>query len=175
MFDFGKLFGMNENFDAESKTNIVDDSKAIRSSVPRVVVQSAWHAYIKIKKTDDAYDSEYSHNTPVWKGLEKVEEYKGNLERFKPEEVELLKALKDGFILYSDVMHILIDHHDDEAAAANIMQTFPDIKEYIPEEFNNVRQLIEVVIEVIRDYQWQIEQFSNKHGAKLDAAIKNLS
>ena len=38
----------------------------------------------------------------------------GDFKAFTKEQLPNLTALKDGFQIYYDVVHVLIDHHDDE-------------------------------------------------------------
>lgn len=168
---FNKLFGMNENFEPGSKTSIIDDSIAIRKSVDYPLILAAWDEYVEIKRRDPDYKYGDSTRTPVWEALKKVEEYKGNLKKFKSEEWHLLRAMKKGFFIYADVLHVLIDHHDDVDAAKSLFDRRPEIHKYLPQEYDNPHNVIEVLIEVVRDYQWQLEQFSSKHMAQIEKAL----
>lgn len=169
-----KNFCMSDNFDDESNTSAKEDSIAIRKSIPYIIIQSAWYEYTRIKMDDDAYDHEYEMETPVWKALEKIEEYNSNFSEFTEDEKPLLKALKSGFLIYSDVLHILIDHHDDEDAANDLYEKYPALHDAIPAKYDNPKHVIEVLVEYIKDYQWQLEHFLEKHCEAIDFAYGQL-
>lgn len=169
---FNKLFGTNENFDTESKTGPVEDSISIRQTIDYIILRAAWDQYVEIKSQDPDYKYGDATPTPAWEALKKVEEYKGNFKKFTDAEQHLLRALKKGFLIYADVLHVLIDNHNDTEAGKNILEKYPDLLKSVPEEYANPEHILEVMIEVIRDYQWQLEQFSDKHIKKIDGALR---
>lgn len=169
-----KLFGMNDNFDADSHTSAAEDAKAIQESVDYIMIQAAWTEYEAIKASDDAYDSDTVAKTHAWTALSKVIEQKGNFSFFPLEDLPLLKALHNGYLVYSDLLHVLIDHHDDEKAADHLFAAHPELHDALPDEFDDNSHVIEVLIEVIKDYQWQLEHFSDKHKDAIESAITVL-
>jgi hypothetical protein len=160
---FNKLFGKNTNFEEGSHTNIIEDSISIRNSIDYVILRAGWDEYVTIKSQDPEYQYAESTNTPAWKALEKVLDYGGDLSQFGEDEQHLLRALRKGFFIYADVLHVMIDHHDDVDAANDMFKKHPDLHAALPSEYDNPEHAIEVIIEVIRDYQWQLEHFSIKH------------
>ena len=104
----------------------------------------------------------------------KLQEYEGDFNKFTKDDLELLSSLKDGFIAYDDIIHILIDHHDDEEAGHHIFEAHPELHDYMPKEYDNDEHVLEVLLEVVRDYQWQLEHFSTKHAKMIDAALSRL-
>ncbi len=169
---FNKLFGQNTNFDTESKTSIVEDSIAIRQTVDYIILRAAWDEYVTIKKHDEDYIYGDATPTPAWEALKKVEEYGGDLSQFGDEEQHLLRALRKGFLIYADVLHVLIDHHDDKEVAEDLFDKYPQLHDAVPQKYDNLEHIIDVVIEIVRDYQWQLEQFSTKHK---DELLENIT
>lgn len=168
----GKLFGAKAGKSLAAEA--VEDAKEIQSSVNFELLVAAWDEYTEIKKRDPRYDPEYLIRPTAWLGLSKVIEYEGDFSRFTAEEQPMLFSLKRGFIFYSDVLHVLIDHHDDAQAGEELFAAHPDVHDLIPPEYDNAEHVIEVIIEVIRDYQWQLEHFYLKHKAAIDAQLEKL-
>jgi len=169
---FNKLFGTNTNFDPDSTTNAIEDSISIRKTIDFPLLQAAWDEYIEIKKQDPDFLYGDTKDMPIWSALEKLEEYRGDFFAFSGEEQYMLRALKKGFLIYADVIHTLIDHHDDIEAAEHVFNKHPQIHDYLPEEYDNAEHVIEVLLEVAKDYQWQLEHFSDKHQEDIDAALE---
>ena len=169
---FNKLFGTNnKNFDVDSTTNAVEDSQSIRQTIDYYILRAAWDEYVAIKKQDPDYLYGDTTPTPAWRALEKVEEYDGDFSQFTDEEQHLLRALRKGFHIYADVLHVLIDHHSDTEAAKELYEMHPQIHEHLPPEYNTPERMIEVLIEVVKDYQWQLEHFAMKHGDAIDGVV----
>lgn len=171
---FNKLFGTNTNFDPGSKSDMVEDAKSIQSTVDFIFIQAAWDEYTALKQRDPNYDPEYVMRNPAWSALSKIIEYRGDASKFLPEEKKLLMALKQGFVLYADVLHVLIDHHADPVAGHETFEHYPNLHEHMPEGYDDDAHVLEVVIEVVKDYQWQLEHFAEKHAKWLDDAIARL-
>lgn len=169
---FNKKFGTNTNFDADSTTGIVEDATSIMETIDYPVLKAAWEEYITIKARDPEFLYADATVTPTWSALECVVKYDGDLKKFTGEEQHLLRALKKGFYIYADILHTLIDHHDDQEAARDVYAKYPDIYKYIPEEYNNPEQLIQVILEIVKDYQWQLERFAQKHEKAMKVALK---
>ncbi len=170
---FNKLFGTNTNFDSESTTNAKDDAESIQNTSDYFVLRSAWDEYVTIKSKDEDYLYGDATPTPAWQALDKVQEYEGDFMKFTGEEQHLLRALKKGFLIYADVLHVLIDHHGDEDAASDLFRKYPELHDHIPPEYDNTKYLIEVLIEIVKDYQWQLEHFSIKHINAINEALKS--
>jgi len=168
---FNNLFGTNTNFDPGSTTSALEDAIDIRKTIDYIILKAAWEEYTLIKERDPAYDPEYPAPTPCWKALEKLEEYAGDFSRFLPEEQFLIHALINGFLLYSDVLHVLIDHHDDAESAHEMFDKYPQLHHYIPKEYDDDTHLNEVIIAIVKDYQWQLEHFADKHSAAMHDAL----
>ncbi len=98
--------------------------------------------------------------------------YEGDFKSFSGDEQNLLRALKKGFFIYADILHTLIDHHDDKQAAKDVYHKYPEIHDFIPDEYDNPEHLIEVLLEVAKDYQWQLERFAEKHMKAINSALK---
>lgn len=171
---FNRLFGTNRNFDADSKTNAKEDALSIQETIDFIFIRAAWDEYTLLKRRDPAYDPEFVMRNPAWTALSKVIDYNGDFKKFTRDEKPLLMAIKMGYVLYADVLHVLIDHHDDARAGHELFDKYPDLHSVMPEQYDNDTHVIEVVIEVVKDYQWQLEHFAMKHESALDNAIAKL-
>ncbi len=171
---FNKLFGTNTNFDPDSNTNAKEDAQSIQETIDFIFIRAAWDEYTALKRRDPSYDPEFVMRNPAWTALSRVIEYNGNFNKFTQEEKPLLMALKKGFVLYADVLHVLIDHHDDKNAGHELFEKYPDLHQVMPEEYDDDLHVIEVVVEVVKDYQWQLEHFALKHEDAIDAALAKL-
>lgn len=169
---FNTKFGTNTNFDTGSKTTPVEDAHSIMETIDYPILRAAWDEYITIQSEDPDFLYADATATPTWKALEKVIEYAGDFKKFTGEEQHLLRALKKGYVIYADILHVLIDHHDDEDAAKDVYHKYPEIHEFVPEEYDNPEHLIEVLLEVVKDYQWQLEHFAEKHIRPINVALK---
>lgn len=167
-----KKFRDNENFEPDSETGPLEDAKSITESVDYEIISAAWELYAAIKQQGEEYDADYIR-TPAWKALNKLIEFEGDFNHFQPtkEDIILLRALRGGFLVYDDVLHVLIDHHNDTALAEVVFEKHPDLHEHLPKEYNTKQELIHVMIEVVKDYQWQLEHFYNKHKGAIEMAI----
>lgn len=172
---FGKIFGKKQKIVSATEEsapagNPLSDAVAIRASVDYTILRAAWDEYVTLKKEDPDYQYGDTTPTPCWKALEKLSSYGGSFMRFGPGEANLLQALRTGFMIYDDVMHVLIDHHDDARALADLAAKYPDLMNHMPPG-TAPNQIIDVMIEVVRDYQWQLEHFGMEYGAEIDAAL----
>ncbi len=168
---FNPKFGTNTNFDTGSKTGPVADAKSIQETVDYLALRAAWDEYVTLKSQDPDYQYGDAPATPAWTALDKVIEYKGKFEKFTAEEQRFLRALRKGHLIYSDVLHVLIDHHDDIAAGQDLFTKYPLLHQAIPSRYDTPNKVIEVLIEIIKDYQWQLEHFSEKHAKAIDEAL----
>lgn len=164
-------------FDFLKKKNLaLRDASEIIKNTNDDALQAAWNIYAHIKKKyPERYDGVDDLNldimTKTWGGLKKLVEYKGDFSKFTEDERQFLLEIRDGHQSYADVIHILIDHHDDIREAEDLFERFPRLRKVIPEEYNNPRQVIEVLIEIVREYQWQLEHFSINHYGEIEAAL----
>lgn len=171
------IFQAKEETEEEKASHPVEDAKEILESVNATVLKTAREAYLDIKKSDPAYDPDYekAYNTalPTWRALEDVVKY-GDFKSFPKEELTSLKALKRGYMLYYDIIHLLIDHHNDVEEAKKLFEEYPDLHAALPEEYDNPQHMIEVLLETVRDYQWQLEHFCTKYRRPIREAIAAL-
>lgn len=101
----------------------------------------------------------------VWEGLKLLEKNNG---KFPASEKEKYSGVfLQGPVYYDDLVRILIDHHNDETAAIHIFEKHPALHSVIPKQYDNPLQVIEVLIEYIRSYQWNLENFMNQYGEEV--------
>ena len=173
-----KMFGFFKKkvTDPNSIESILMDAKAIKKSINFEVLDSAWDIYEHIKiNHPEQYDGFDEHilitmkNT--WEGISQLIENNGDFSKLKNENNKILLDIRDGHLAYSDLIHVLIDHHDDKREAEYIFEKHPKLHKAIPKQYDNARQVIEVIIEIVKDYQWQIEHFAMNHYGAIEDAI----
>lgn len=160
----------------KSSGKALSDAKKIIKSVNKEALESAWDVYVHIKKEhpeqyDDFDQQTYEILTHTWEGLNKLIKYKGDFTKFTDEEEHFLTELRDGHLAYADVIHVLIDHHDDKKEAEYLFEKHPKLHKVIPKEYDNARQVIEVLLEIVKDYQWQLEHFAMEHYGEIEDAL----
>lgn len=171
MLGFGKHLSFN------SKT-LAQDASTIINETNFVLLRAAWDEFLHILRADDTYDEDEQHSNLLglakhtWYGLQKIQKYNGDLLRFGIFELHLLKALISGYLRYDEILHVLIDHHDDEKEGEYIFTAYPKLHNVLPHEFDNPGQVIEVLVETTRQYQWHLEEFSKNHQEDLENGIK---
>lgn len=173
---FGKSKNSKKPVSKKSSKQALTDAKLIVKSVNKEILECVWDLYSHIKKAhpeqyDDFDVNVYNSLVDTWQALEKLIVCKGRLDKFTFDDRYLLLALRDGHLSYSDVIHVLIDHHDDRQEAEYIFEQFPRLHKIIPKEYDNARQVIEVLLEITKDYQWQMEHFAMSHYGEIEDAL----
>ncbi len=171
MFNFFK-----KNKDHKKNKSALEDAKKIVKSISKESLQASWTIYHHVKKEHteqyDEFDQEtYDIMTRTWGGLHKLIEFKGDFTKFSEEDKHFLFEIRDGHVAYSDVLHVLIDHHDDKLEADYVFKKHPDLHKIIPREYDNTRQVIEFLIEIVKDYQWQLEHFAMAYYGEIEDAL----
>ncbi len=115
--------------------------------------------------------SNLSNMKKVWVILKNLNENKNDLSKLSQEE---LKILSEGPVYYDDLVRILINHHNDEVAASYIFKRRPELHSVIPKQYDNPLQIIEVLIEYIRTYQWILENFIRENIDALNIVPSSL-
>ncbi len=171
------IFQAKEETEDDKALHPVEDAKNILGSINSTMLKAAREAYLDIKKTDPAYDPDYEKTyniaLPTWQALENVVKF-GDFKSFPKEEVESLKTLRRGYVLYYDIIHLLIDHHNDVEEAKKLFEKYPELHAAIADEYDSPQHMIEVLLETVRDYQWQLEHFCNKYRKLIKEAIAAL-
>lgn len=167
LFNFGKK---KKNLPKSYK-----DAKKIVDSVNDEVLYSCWDIYSHIKKNHPEQYGEYDEKifkklTLSWEALRKLIENDGNFKSLKKDKLYLY-ALRDGHLVYHDLIHVLIDHHDDKEEAEYLFKQHPRLHDAIPKEYDNVDQVIEVLLEYAKDYQWRLEHFAMQYNGEIEKAL----
>lgn len=152
------------------------DAKKVLSSVNEEAIRSAWDIYAHIKKNhteqyDEFDEKHFKKLTYSWEGLKKIVEKNGDFKSFTEKEHYLLLAVRDGHLDYADIIHVLIDHHDDEEEAKYLYEHHPRLHKVIPKQYDNASQIIEVLLEYVKQYQWHLEHYSMKYYGKIEEAL----
>lgn len=166
------------NFLKSSKSTPAKKAKEIIDHVGEEIIHAIWDAYKHIKEEypeqyDDFNEPLFQKMKDSWLGINKVVEYKGDFSKFDNSEQNLLLALKDGHLAYSDVLHVLIDHHDDKKESSFIFDKRPNLHKNLPKEYDHEEQVLEVLIELTKDYQWDLEHFYLDFYEKIEKALGN--
>ncbi len=148
-----------------------EEARAIRENTDILILDAAWEEYVTIKRQEPDFEESDIAAAPTWEALTKTVERGGNFMHFTPAERPLLEALRKGFLVYNDVLHVLIDHHQDAEAAADLYNKYPELHQHLPQEYDSPEHIIEVLVEAVREYHWQLEHFSMVYGAAIDAAL----
>jgi hypothetical protein len=175
---FDSLF-KNAEEDTGKPTSVLSDVEWILDNTNYILLRAAWDEFLHILATDKGrYDEDLSHDNlegiamDSWYGLKKLKDFGGDFTQFNVFELHYLERLQGGFIVYDEIMHVLSDHHNDEKEANYFFQSHPEIHKHVPKEFDNPKQILEVLLETARVYRWELEQFSKKHSEKIDKSIK---
>ena len=141
---------------------IVVAAREIVENNSHALLKVAWDEYLHIKKMDEAYDDDVQMRqiTPMWFALKRIVELRGKLENLEPEDKLLFKHLKNGHLIYNEILHALIDHHNNEAEGARLLESHPELYDHLPEHLGSSEQVMNVMVEVIRQYKVDLEQFS---------------
>lgn len=149
-----------KNIFKPKKENPLDE---VSNSISEGVLNSAFDIYEYIyslpqtEKTGFEKDN-LSNMKKVWEALQNLQKSNGDFSKISNEE---LNILREGFVYYDDMVRILIDHHNDENLANYIFEKHPELHSLIPKQYDNNLQVIEVIIEYVRAYQWNLENFVN--------------
>ncbi|HCR86044.1 MAG TPA: hypothetical protein DIV86_05135 [Alphaproteobacteria bacterium] len=165
MFGFGK-----------KRPESYKDAKNIISSINEEAIRSAWDIYVRIKKNNHekygSYDETiFNQLKNSYEALKKVLEKDGDFQKFTDKEKHFLLALRDGHLVYSDIIHVLIDNHDNEKEAEYLYEQHPRLHKIIPKQYDNSRQVIEVLLEYVKQFQWHLEQYSMTHYGKIEKSL----
>ncbi|MCB2081618.1 MAG: hypothetical protein KDD76_03205 [Rickettsiales bacterium] len=151
----------------------VEDAKEILETADYNILKAARAAYLDIKKSDDAYDPDYEEAykmaLPTWQALEAVIEH-GDFQALPKDKAELLPILRKGHLVFFDILHLLIDHHADKEEAEKLFKQYPELHQSIPDKYDNPQQMIQVLVEGVREYQWQLEHYSDKYNEDIQKA-----
>ena len=155
---------------------LLAEAKRILAENSHALLKCAWDEYLHIKQTDEAYedDVEMRQITPAWFALERLVELGGKLEDLGPEDKLLLKHLQHGHLIYNEILHALIDHHDDEEEAKHLFEKHPELHEHLPAHLNSDAQVMNAMVEVIRQYKIDLEQFSDRFWAKIEPWVEGV-
>lgn len=146
-------------------------AEAILNSINSEIVDAALEAYQHIKTTSDEYDHDYEPSLKQAQdarvALNKLVSLNGDIKKFKKENPDLIQVLNDGHLAFNDVIHVLIDHHNDTKEAHDLYEHHPKLHQLIPKQYDDEQHVIEVLVEMVRDYQWQLEHFAIDFEAEL--------
>jgi hypothetical protein len=113
--------------------------------------------------------------TYSWEALKKLVEYEGEFQKFKEQEKHFLSALSEGHIAYADIIRVLIENHDNKAAATHLFEQHPRLHKVIPKQYDNTSQVIEVLLEYIKTFQWHLEHFSMDFHGEIEKSLGGKS
>lgn len=156
------------------KNVILDSAKEVLDSLSDVVFNSAIdvykHIYSLQNKDEISYEIEnVERMINVRNFIKAIINYNGNIDDFSlPEKEKYLSLIKDGSVYYDDMIRVLVEHHDDVKEANYLFEAHPELHNFIPKQYDNPRQVIEVLIEYIRDYQWKLEAFLKEFFGEVD-------
>jgi hypothetical protein len=153
---------------------IVEKAMTILEATRFPLLKAAWEEYARIKEAAEEEGADQYLTTPEWFGLKRLIAYEGHFERFTLYELPLLKSLLDDYLRYDDMMHVLMDHHNDEKEAQHLFTAHPELHKHLPAQFDNTRQVIEVLVEVTHQFRWDIEHFSLEYKADIEEALKRI-
>lgn len=173
---FESLF-KNAEEKPDKPTSVKEDVAWILKNTNFILLRAAWDEFMHLLRIDSKYDENEEKDdlegiaTDCWYALKKLEDYEGDFTKFTVFELHLLKALQDGYNVYDEILHVLIDHHNDTREAKYLFQSHPEIHKHVPKEYDNPKHILEVLLETARLFRWELEQFSNKHNDKIDKSI----
>lgn len=176
---FDSLF-KNVEETPDKPTGILEDVQWILAHTHYGLLSTAWDECLHILRIDPRYDEDdssrnlYGRMSYPWYALKKLEDFKGDFTQFPLRKIHLLYALIDGYEIYDEALHVLIDHHNDEREAKLLFATHPKLHQWLPQQYDNARQVLEVLAETVRMFRWELERFSEKHSEMVDAAIKDI-
>lgn len=176
---FESLF-KNAEETPDQPPSVKEDVDWIISHTQYGLLSTAWDECLHILRIDPRYDEDdtsrnlYGRMSYPWYALKKLQGFGGDFTQFPLRKIHLLHALKDGYEVYDEVMHVLIDHHNDEREAKLLFATHPRLHELLPQQYDNATQVIEVLTEIVRVFRWECERFAAKHRNAIDAAIDEI-
>lgn len=149
------------------KNDISDDAQEVLNSVPEEIFLSALDVYRHIyalPQTDKTgLESKNADNMQkVWQVLSAISS-SGLAGLSSETKSEMVRLLPESPVFFDDLLRILIEHHDDEVEAKKLFEMHPELHKAIPEQFDNNRQVIEVLIEYVKEFRWSLEDFVNKY------------
>ncbi|MDX1950230.1 MAG: hypothetical protein SFT90_07020 [Rickettsiales bacterium] len=157
------------------KKPILKDAEEVLSAISDVVFNSSLdiyrHIYTLPNSDKTGYEEEnITRMKNVRESIRLIIKYEGDVNSFSEEEKEIyLPLMQEGAIYYDDLVRVLVEHHDDISEANHLFEIHPELHNYIPKQYDNSRQVIEVLIEYIRNYQWLLERFVNKYFSESEA------
>ncbi len=151
----------------KAKNDISDDAQEVLNAIPEEVFFSALdiygHIYTLPQTDKTGLESKNADNMQkVWQILKSLSS-SGFSALAAEEKSEMTKLLPEAPVFFDDLLRILIEHHDDEKEAENLFERHPELHKAIPEQFDNNRQIIEVLIEYVKEFRWSLEDFTNKY------------
>ncbi len=156
------------------KNPILQDAEEILQSISDVVFDSSLDIYRHIYTLPSADATGYEEDNitrmkNVRQCIKLIVKYEGKISNFSDEEKEIyLNLMPEGAVYYDDLVRVLVEHHDDVAEANHLFEIHPELHNFIPKQYDNSRQVIEVLIEYIRNYQWLLEKFINNYFINYD-------
>lgn len=150
----------------------VKEARKIQEMIDYRVLKAVWDYYFRVKRKDLAGQQKIA--TPAWFGLFAVQNHKGKFDQFETEELHLLTAFLGVKYIYDDIIASLEEHAEDKKMAAYILETHPSLSDAIPEKYDNIDDINQYLISVIRQYQKMLDQFYTKFKNPIDNAIKKI-
>lgn len=171
---FSPNFKKNTNFEADSTTDIIYDARSIQASIDYIFLKTAINFYRKVNERDFGIKPDSRIDTNAWKALSLIIQNGQDYKRYKLTDVYLIESIKTIHDLYDDIVKVLIQEHDKKDITDEIVSIDKDILDFLPDQYNKKEYLIAVMIEVIRDYQWQLEKFYQKHQEIIENLIRKI-
>lgn len=177
---FESLFKNAEEENGKA-ANIKEDVEWILKNTNYILLRAAWDEFLHLNRIDAKYDEDEQSQdiegaaSDCWYALKRLQSLDFDFSKFDIFDLHLLKALKEGYLIYDEILHILSDHHNDTREAKYLFMSHPEIHKYLPREFDNPKQALEVLAESARLFRWELEQFSKKYSAKIDAATRVIA
>ncbi|MFN5352122.1 MAG: hypothetical protein ACK5BE_05890 [Alphaproteobacteria bacterium] len=170
---FNPNFKRNTNFEEGSTTDIVYDARSILTSIDYIFLRTAIDTY-RFIQTRDNNNPDVRIDTLAWKALKLIAERNGNFKEFRISEKHLLQAIESMPLVYDEILRVLIEKHSSIGIVEEIVKLQPEILDYLPDQYNKKEFVLEVMVEVIHDYQWQLKRFYEKHHEVINKAIRDL-
>lgn len=105
-----------------------------------------------------------------FQALKKLKLYKGNFSSFTEEEKHLLLSLRQGVRELDGILRNLIENNTNPAVIEQAGKYEQLIKK-MPSQYNSGSQVIQFLIEIVKDYQWQLEHFVMKFHGQINKAL----
>ena len=142
---------------------------------PNVIyLKTAIAYYKKTNERDFGIKPDARIDTNAWKALSLIIQNGQDYRLYKLTDVFFLESIKTIQILYNEIVKFLIAKHGSVEAIEEIISLEPSILDFLPDEYNKKEYVIDIMLEVIRDYQWQLEKFYAKHQEIIEGLIRKI-